>query len=147
MPVRSNLLIATACIAICGLANTALAQTPPPDNGKVSFQSGILPKKPKPGPPDVPAPPQAWPRLEPGAVLCKTEDDLDRLAARHTGEGGGGPVDCQVIHIATAIAIVQRLSPAKTEVRLTSGKAGTVGWTDAWLPERPPPSATRASVR
>ena len=44
----------------------------------------------------------AWPRLDPGAVICKTEADLLRLAASRRGE----PVDrpnCQLIRSPTPI--------------------------------------------
>src|SRR6478609_5017128 len=120
MPGLRKLALSAVVVASAIGAGTVHAQQAPPDNGKVTFQSGALIKKPKAGPPDVPAPPQAWPRLEAGAVVCRSESDLDRLAARHTGEGGDGPVDCQMIHNTTAIAIVGRHGPGKTEVRLTS---------------------------
>jgi hypothetical protein len=102
-------------------------------------------KKPKPGSPEVKAQPQAWPRLEAGSVLCRSEDDLDRLAARRRGDPSGGPVDCQIMHAATPIAILQRKSPAKTEVRTTDPQAGGSGWTDVWLPEKAPPRPTSAA--
>ncbi len=144
-----KLVLRAACLALPLVTATAQAQQAPPDNGKISFQSGALIKKPKAGPPDVPAPPQAWPRLDAGAVVCRTEADLDRLAARHSGEGADGPVDCQLIHNTTAIAIVSRHGPGKTEVRLTSGlgsQVGTTGWTNTFLPEKAPASLTRTSV-
>ena len=143
MFVTPRLVLIAACVA--GLGTTAAAQTPPDDNGNISFQSGLLLKKPKPGLPDVKAPPQAWPRLDPGARLCRTEFDLDRLAARHNGEDVDGPINCQVIRDPTAITITQRLGPGKTEVKLTSGQVGTTGWTDAWLPEKAPVSARSAA--
>ncbi len=138
-----RMVLIAACVGCLGSA--AAAQTPVTDNSHVSFESGLLLKKPKSGMPDVKAPPQAWPRLDPGARLCRTEYDLDRLAARHNGEDDGGPINCQVIRDPTAIAITQRLGPGKTEVRLTSGQVGAVGWTDAWLPEKAPPSARSAA--
>ncbi|HVZ09142.1 hypothetical protein [Rhodopila sp.] len=136
MPAIRRLAVIAACAA--GVALPAWAQTPPPGDSKVSFQSGLIQRKPKAGPPDVPAPPQAWPRLDPGAVLCKTEDDLDRLAARNAGESSGGPVDCRILQNTTAITILNRFGPGKSEVKLTSGQVGTVGWTNTWLPESPP---------
>ncbi|MFL5254490.1 MAG: hypothetical protein ACJ8AI_16640 [Rhodopila sp.] len=150
MPGLRKFVIGAASLAGLWLTAPVQAQQAPPDDGKISFQSSALLKKPKPGLPDVPAPPQAWPRLEAGAVVCRTEGDLDRLAARHAGEPSGGPVDCQLIHNPTAIAIVGRHGPAKTEVRLTSGQGsqvGTTGWTNTFLPERAPASATRAATR
>jgi len=150
MPALRTLTVIAATVAGLGLPGMVRAQQAPPDNGKFSFQSGALIKKPKPGLPDVPAPPQAWPRLDAGAIICRSEDDLDRLAARHAGEPSGGPVDCQIVHNTTAIAIVTRHGPGKTEVRLTSGQGaqvGTTAWTSTFLPEKAPASATRASTR
>ena len=79
----------------------------------------------------------AWPRLDPGAVLCRTEDDLARLAARRRGEQVATP-QCQIIHTPTAITIERRAGPGRTQVSVTD-QAGLDGWTDAWLPDRPQP--------
>jgi hypothetical protein len=76
-----------------------------------------------------------WPRLDPGAVLCKSEADLRRLAASRRGEPGDPP-NCQLIRAPTAIQIQQRAGPGRTQVSVT-GQDGVQGWTDAWLPERP----------
>ncbi len=139
----------TAALAGLALAGAAKAHAQAVQlndgNDKVSFQSGALMKKQKQALPDVPAPPLAWPRLDPGAALCRTEADLDRLAARHAGEDSGGPVDCQIIRNMTAISILQRRGPGKAEVKTTSGQVGTVGWTNAFLPDKAP-ATTRASA-
>jgi hypothetical protein len=79
----------------------------------------------------------AWPRLDPGAVFCKTEADLQRLAAFRRGEPGDRP-NCQLIQTPTAIQIQRRAAPGRTQVSLTDQK-GVDGWTDAWLPDRAPP--------
>jgi hypothetical protein len=84
----------------------------------------------------------AWPRLDPGAVICKTEADLLRLAASRRGE----PVDrpnCQLIRSPTPIQIEHRDGPGRTQVAVT-GQQGQDGWTDAWLPEIAPPIGGRA---
>jgi hypothetical protein len=78
-----------------------------------------------------------WPRLDPGAVFCKTEADLVRLAASRRGEPGDRP-NCQLIQSPTPIQIEKRVGPGRTQVALTN-KNGQDGWTDAWLPERTPP--------
>lgn len=101
-------------------------------------------KKPPPGLPDVKAPAQAWPRLDPGSALCRTEADLDRLAANRRGEARG-PADCKIISTPTGIQIVQRKGLGRTEVRV-AGQGGATGWTDVWLPERPP-NASAAATR
>ena len=106
-------------------------------DSNISFQApGLLIKKPPPGPPEVKGQPQAWPRLDPGSVLCRSEADLNRLGLRRAGETVNGPIDCQIVRAATGIAIVQRKGPGKTEV--TTGDPKASGWTDAWLPEKAP---------
>jgi hypothetical protein len=111
----------------------------PPDNSNVSFDSPfLLKKKPKAGPPEVKAQPLAWPRLDAGSILCRTESDLARLAARRSGQQVSGSVDCQVIRYATPISIVDRKGPGRTEVTTTDPAAGGSGWTDAWLPNKAP---------
>lgn len=78
-----------------------------------------------------------WPRLDPGAVLCKTEADLQRLAASRRGESGPRP-NCQLIQTPTAIAIVKRTGLGQTEVSVTD-QNGLDGWTDAYLPDKVAP--------
>jgi hypothetical protein len=86
--------------------------------------------------------PDVWPRLDQGAVLCKTDADLSALAASRRGEQGQRP-NCQLIREPTPIKIVKRAGPGQTEVTLTD-QNGTDGWTDAYLPDRPPPNTARA---
>jgi hypothetical protein len=139
--VQSVLSIA-ACLGLLAVALPAKAQ---PNDSNVSFDAGaLMRKKPGPGLPDVKAQPLAWPRLDPGAVLCRSEDDLSRLARRRSGQTVDGPVDCQIIRVATAIAILQRKGPGRTEVKASSDPSAEPGWTDAWLPQRAPSGATSA---
>jgi hypothetical protein len=140
-PVQKILSVA-ACLGLLGGAIPAVAQS---NDSNISFAgAGLLPKKPRPGPPDVRAQPLAWPRLDPGAVLCRSEDDLSRLARRRSGQTVDGPVDCQIIRVATAITIVERKGPGRTEIKVNDASAQP-GWTDAWLPERAPIGATSAT--
>ena len=99
---------------------------------------GFTAKKPEARMPDVKASPLAWPRLDPGAVMCRNEADLDRLAARRLGQEAG-PADCRQISKATAVTIMQRRGAGRTQVRLTDAPTVT-GWTDVWLPEKAPAS-------
>jgi hypothetical protein len=154
----SRMLLAGACLGIFCLAALAIA-TPagaqpsgaqpsgaqPSGDSNVPFDAGsLLPKKPKlSGSPDVRAQPLAWPRLDPGAVICRTEADLDRLGARRRGEPVDGPIDCQIIRAATAVSIVQRKGPGRAEVKTSDPKADALtGWTDAWLPDKGKVGAT-----
>jgi len=109
------------------------------DDSNVKFDApGFVIKKPRPGPPDVKAQPLAWPRLDAGAVLCRSEADLLRLGQRRSGEAVDGPVDCQIIRIATAISIVQRKGPGRTQIQTSDPNGYGSGWTDVWLPEKAP---------
>lgn len=139
-----RMLLAGACLGVLALATPVNAQ---PSNSDITFDPGALGiKKPKAGLPDVRAQPLAWPRLDPGAVLCRTEADLERLAARRAGQAVDGTIDCQIIRTPTAISIVQRSGPGRVEVQISGAKTGSSpGWTDAWLPDKAPPGATSAS--
>ena len=122
----------------CGLARRG-ATTPAAERQQTQLRRDAGQEAAPQAIPDVPAPPRAWPRLDPGAVLCRTEDDLARRAAILRGDQGG-PADCRPITMPTAIQIVHRAGPGRTEVQV-SGHTET-GWTDAWLPPTPPPGTT-----
>jgi hypothetical protein len=139
MKTMPRLLAIVACAGM--IASTAGAQ--PADDSNISFQSSLRLKKPKQGMPDVKAQPQAWPRLDAGSVLCRSESDLSRLSARRSGQVVSGSVDCQVMRGATPITIVQRKGPGRTEVTTTDPASGGAGWTDAWLPEKAPNQGAR----
>jgi len=120
----------------------ASAQVKPPSDSNITYQ-GLLNQKhsSEAPPPAVVAPPSAWPRLDPGSVICRSQQDLERRAALMRGEQAAPP-DCQPITQRTAIKILDRSGPGATEVQITSN--GETGWTDAWLPANPPPGETAA---
>jgi hypothetical protein len=104
---------------------------------------GMMGQKKAPPPPQPRAQPTVWPRLDPGAVLCRTADDLERYAANMTARASGGDTqaaDCQIISQPTGIQIVSRQGLGRTEVKL-SASDNMIGWTDVWLPDKAP--ATR----
>lgn len=128
-----------------GLLACSVAASAQPNDSNVMFDApGLLIKKPKPGSPDPKPQPLAWPRLDPGSVICRSEGDLTRLAQRRAGEAVSGGLDCQVIRAATAITILQRKGPGRTEVKPADPRIAEGGWTDAWLPEKAPSMATSA---
>ena len=128
------------------VAGVVLALAGVPAVAQISFDApGLLLKKPKPGLPDVKPQPLAWPRLDPGAALCRTDEDLERLAANRSGGPGGGPADCHLISQPTAVQIMQRRGPGMTEVQITG--TNETGWTDVWLPSKAPASATKTTAR
>ncbi|WP_428491523.1 hypothetical protein [Rhodopila sp.] len=143
MKPTSRMLLIGACLGSLAITVPAGAQ---PNDSNVSFDAGgLMPKKPAPRLPDIAAQPLAWPRLDPGAVVCRTEADLDKLGARRHGQHVDGPIDCQIVRAATAISIVQRSGPGRTEVKASDPKADWSGWTDAWLPEKGAVGATSVS--
>lgn len=124
-------------------AAIAVAIVPPASAQHVVLDApGIIGKQvtPPPAPPRVPL--TVWPRLDPGAVLCRTAEDLDRHAANMIARVSGGdtqPADCRLIAQPTGIQIVSREGPGRTRVTLTAPDKAT-GWTDAWLPDKAPPT-------
>ena len=127
--------IMLCCALSFGLATHAWAQH------VILDAPGLMPQKPKATTSPAPRATAVWPRLDPGAVLCKTEDDLDRHAANMIARVSGGEqqtADCRAIDRTTGIQIVDRESPGRTEVKL-AGPDGETGWTDVGLPDKPPP--------
>jgi hypothetical protein len=105
--------------------------------------------------PEVSAYPQrglseAWPRLDPGAILCRTQEDLQRYAdniqAQLAGSQAAGGAACVRITTRTAITILDRAGPGATHVRITKEPDRT-GWTDAFLPSKAPPPTVPVSRR
>jgi hypothetical protein len=136
MSAREFLRVGLIAAAIAGFVPSALAQ-------HVLFDapSAVSPNR-APPPVQPLRATTAWPRLDPGAVLCRTEDDLDRHAANMTARVSGRttqPADCQIIGQPTAIQILTRQGLGRTQVRMSPPGTAT-GWTDAWLPDRAPPA-------
>lgn len=134
--------LATLLLPVAAMAQYSSAPAAPADNSNVHFDGGALLAKPKSPDvilPDIRGPSQVWPRLDRGAVLCRSEADLNCLAARRGGQTVDGPIDCLIIHGPTGITIVKREGPGVTQVQTKNPAAGGAGWTDAWLPNNPPP--------
>jgi hypothetical protein len=124
---------AVFAIGLLGLAVPATAQH------VILNAPGILGTQKQAPPPPPRAPTAVWPRLDPGAVFCQTEDDLDRHAANMIARTSGGETqtaNCRAIAQTVGIKIVNREGPGRTEVQIAGGETG---WTDVWLPDKPPP--------
>jgi hypothetical protein len=97
-------------------------------------------------PPPVMA--ETWPRLDIGAILCASRDDLVSYQMRvAAGPGAAAPrpaPDCLIIRQQTAVRILDRDGPSRTHVVATDASKRT-GWTDAYLPATAPPSAPAAA--
>jgi len=122
------LVVVTAC-----LSQAASAQV-------ILDAPGILPQKKAPPPPPPRVQAAVWPRLDPGAVLCRTGEDLYRHAANMVARVNGGstqPADCRIIGQPIGIQILSREGLGRTQVKL-SVPGNVTGWTDVWLPEKAP---------
>ena len=77
------------------------------------------------------------PRLEPGAVLCNTEGDLQRRGEvnRRIADGVPDPGDplsgCRLLNQERGIEVVSRAGMGRLQVKLKPG--GELGWTDAFI--------------
>ena len=77
------------------------------------------------------------PRLEPGAVICHSEDDLRHRGevTRRIADGIADPGDpltgCRLINQERGVEVVSRLGPGRLEVKLKP--SGELGWTDAFI--------------
>ena len=83
-------------------------------------------------------PPEMWPRLDRGALLCASLDGL-RARAESLEDGDGPrplPPGCRPIVQATKVTVMDRVPPGAARVSIDATRE--TGWTDAWLPERPP---------
>ncbi len=88
-------------------------------------------------PPSIKVVPEPWPRLDPGAILCKSDNELIRYQMRIAGGSDaaaqGQALDCRVIKERTPIQILDHDGPSRTQVIATDAGKQT-GWTDAFLP-------------
>lgn len=118
----------------------------PMGGGRGNHQGQAL-KAPPPAPP-APVAPEPWPRLDVGAIFCKSRDDLVTYQTQTTNGGAGSsqPVSCTLIHALTAIQILDRDGPSRTHV-VTTDASKQSGWTNAYLPATAPASANAASAR
>jgi hypothetical protein len=99
-------------------------------------QSGGQPHS--PAPPPLPVLKAPWPRLDTGAILCNSREDLVAYQNRQAGEPASGPApDCHVIQRLTPVQILDREGLARTHVALTDASKQT-GWTDVYIPATPP---------
>ena len=146
--------LALCVLALALAAPPAAAQTPPGGGTGGSAPGGSGPGsgggrrgqgngQPRPAPlPPVKITPDPWPRLDAGAVLCRTAEDLRQhraaLAARLDGSSGvPEPTGCHLVRQMTAVVVLSREGFGQTQVRLSDPSAET-GWTDVFLPERKP---------
>ena len=132
----------------CGYALPGLAQTtdtPGPSDGpgmgghahhgRRGRGDGAQPGHAKPA--DMKIPPEMWPRLDRGALLCASLDGLRARAAALRDAVGPQPLPpgCRPIGQATKVTVLDRVPPGAAEVSIDATREQ--GWTDAWLPDKP----------
>ena len=129
------LAVVCALGAADGAVHGAMAQrraAPRDDN-----DDKLPPSVPPPIPTLPPARGIAGPRLQPGAVLCRTETDLQRRAVvnarRVEGEADpGNPLEnCKLLNQEAGVEVVDKHGLGRTEVKLKP--TGETGWTDAYV--------------
>ncbi len=129
-------------LAVCLASMPATAQiiadpsaSRPKDKNRSDEIVRTAPARPNPNAQNI------WPRLDAGAVFCRTEDDLAMHSRVVAAKLDNTPLDpmprpeCVIINQATPIDIVERAGLGKTEVRIKEATPKT-GWTDAFLPDK-----------
>jgi hypothetical protein len=100
-----------------------------------------------PAPPPLPPEPVVWPRLDPGAILCRTRGALtDEQNRLRDDDSAGLASGCRIVQDVTAIKILERHGPGQTQVALTDHGDET-GWTNTFLPAEPRAGATVSAGR
>src|SRR5271157_1064203 len=93
-----------------------------------------------------PVVPEIWPRLEEGALICKSRDDLVRyqtqIANGASPTTAGQASDCHTIRKRTGIQILDHDGPSRTQI-VTTDESKETGWTNSYLPSTPPPSVAK----
>ncbi len=94
-------------------------------------------------PAEMKIPPDLWPRLDRGALFCASLDGLRARAEALAQDSGPQPLPpgCRPIAQPTKVTVVDRVPPAAAQVRVDA--TSELGWTDAWLPEKPPGTPAR----
>jgi len=96
--------------------------------------------------PTTPFLPEIWPRLEEGALICKSRDDLVRyqtqIANGSSATTPGQAPDCHTIRKQTGIQLLAHDGPSRTQIVMTDESKET-WWTNSYLPSTPPPSVAK----
>jgi hypothetical protein len=136
---------ALALILLLAETASAYAQMGGGRGGRQRDQQQAPPKSQAPTP--LPALPEIWPRLEAGALICKSRDDLVRYQTQIANSASaaptaGQPSECRTISKQTGIQILDRDGPSRTQIT-TTDEAKETGWTNSYLPATPPPSVAK----
>jgi hypothetical protein len=136
--------LATALLLLLGAMASAHAQISG-GHGRRQKNQQQTPQQ-SPAPTAAPTLPEIWPRLEDGALICKSRDDLVRYQtqignAARAATAGPAP-DCHTIRKQTGIQILDHDGPSRTQI-VTTDESKETGWTNSYLPSTPPPSLAK----
>jgi hypothetical protein len=100
--------------------------------------------------PTTPFLPEIWPRLEEGALICKSRDELVRyqtqIANGSSATTPGQAPDCHTIRKQTGIQILAHDGPSRTQI-VTTDESKETWWTNSYLPSTPPPSIAKGGAQ
>jgi hypothetical protein len=101
-----------------------------------------------PAPTPPPAVPEPWPRLDAGALLCKSRDALVRYQTQ-VADGASAATarktsDCRAIEKQIGIQILDSDGPSRTQI-VTTDESKQTGWTNTYLPSTPPPAVAKGA--
>jgi hypothetical protein len=106
------------------------------------------PQKRSPTPTPLPPVPEIWPRLEDGALICKSRDALARyqtqIANIASATTAGQAADCHTIRKQMGIQILDHDGSSRTQI-VTTDESKETGWTNSYLPSTPPPSGAKST--
>jgi hypothetical protein len=111
-------------------------------------QQQTSPQTATPAPASPAAVPEPWPRLDVGALLCVSRDDLVRYQTT-IADGASAAYarqvsNCHPVEKQTGIQILDTDGPSRTQI-VTTDEAKLTGWTNTYLPSTPPPSVAKAA--
>ena len=142
---RGNRMIRVTLVALalaCGMAAAHEASAQSRGRGRGTPRSGSEENLPPSVPPPVstlsPTRGIAGPRLEPGAVLCGTEQDLQHRGEvnRRIADGEADPGDpltgCRLVRQERGVEVLARHGLGRVQVKVKPN--GEVGWTDVYVP-------------
>lgn len=137
-------LITLLCAVTSSEAQLGNPQTRQRDNNQQTSPSPSQ-SSPKPTPVIIP---ELWPRLDTGALLCTSRDDLVRYQKKIAGDPvpAGPAPDCRTVRKPTGIQILDRDGPSRTQI-VTTDAAKQTGWTNTYLPDTPPASVAGSSAK
>jgi hypothetical protein len=106
-------------------------------------------KTPAPPAPATPAAvPEPSPRLDVGALLCKSRDDLvkyqTQIADGASAATAGRVSGCHTIGKQTGVQILDSDGPSRTEI-VTMDESKQTGWTNSYLPSTPAPTVSKGA--